>query len=218
VTVTLTADGEDVVVRVEDTGAPAPFDAVPSNGSGLAGLTERVRLVGGTLTAGPRPAGGFEVVARIPRNGGRPEDVPDTGHPAGSATADERADVRRRARRGLITAIAVPTVVGAVVGVVALGYYLVAGYSSVLPPEEYETLRIGQDEAEVERLLPALQMIDPPVERTTQPDGWDCRFYRPDGPFSITYAYRLCFQAGRLVAKDVVQTGSVAPTSEGTTR
>jgi hypothetical protein len=30
-------------------------------------------------------------------------------------------------------------------------------------------------------------------------------------PFSTTYAYRLCFRNGALIAKDIVQTGSVQP-------
>jgi signal transduction histidine kinase len=207
----------DVVVCVSDTGATRPVpEAVPSTGRGLAGLTERVRLVGGTLTAQPRPNGGFEVLARLPRTGGRPE--PEHEPPAGSATADERDNVRRKARRGLITAVAAPLALGAVVGVVALGYYLIAGYSSILKPAEYDTLRLGQSVEEVERLLPAMQMVDPPSGRLAEPDGWACRYYRPDGPFAITYAYRLCFENGLLVGKDVVQTGSVQPTDEGTPR
>lgn len=215
VTVTLSHRDDQVEVRVADTGASRSVPAgVPSTGRGLAGLTERVRLVGGSLSASARPAGGFEVVARIPPTGGRPEPEPA----AVSATADERATVRRRARRGLITAVAAPLILGTVVGVVALGYYLVTGYSSILQPAEYDGLRIGQSVEEVERVLPAMQMIDPPRERVTTPGGWNCRYYRPDGPFSINYAYRLCFEGGRLVAKDVVQTGSVPPTPEGTSR
>jgi hypothetical protein len=54
-------------------------------------------------------------------------------------------------------------------------------------------------------------MVDPPSGRLPQPKEWNCRFYRPDVPFSITYAYRLCFQNGVLVAKDVIATGSVRP-------
>jgi signal transduction histidine kinase len=38
-------------------------------GHGLIGMTERVRLYGGDLHAGPRPDGGFEVRARIPLDG-----------------------------------------------------------------------------------------------------------------------------------------------------
>lgn len=36
------------------------------SGTGLLGLRQRVELVGGTLTAGPRPGGGFEVDAILP--------------------------------------------------------------------------------------------------------------------------------------------------------
>jgi hypothetical protein len=59
-------------------------------------------------------------------------------------------------------------------------------------------------------------MIDPPGEGYQPPAGWTCRYYRPDDPFSITYAYRLCFADGVLVAKAVVQTGTVPPTAETT--
>ncbi|WP_432935566.1 sensor histidine kinase [Kribbella sp. CA-253562] len=243
VVVALTRGEDEVVVRITDSGATRSVpEGVPSSGTGLAGLAERVRLVGGTLTAGPRGSGtvssigspgsegehegvvpsarGFEVIARVPRAGGRPETGRDAVVEATterSATADERDVVRRRARRGLITALLVPTVLGAVIGVIALGYYLVAGYNSVLPPERFDALRIGQSLAEVEPVLPRMQMIDPPTERADQHDGWTCRFYRPDGPFSINYAYRLCFEHDRLVAKEIVQTGSVRPTIEGST-
>ncbi len=133
-----------------------------------------------------------------------------------AATAAERDVVRRKARRGLITAVAAPLAVGAVIGVVALGYYLVAGYNSILEPAQYEKLELGQPVSEVEKLLPRLQMVDPPADR--EPAQWSCRYYRPDAPFSITYAYRLCFHNDRLVAKDVVQTGSRPPTPEGAGR
>lgn len=188
---------------------------VPSGGRGLAGLTERVRLVGGTLTAVPLPDGGFEVAARMPRSGGRPEPTPEvSAEAAGLTSAAELATVRRSARRGLITAIAAPLILGAALSLIALGYYLVVGYNSILQPSQYEALRLGQTRAEVEDVLPPLQMTDPPSERRPAPADWTCEFYRPDGPFSINYAYRLCFAADRLVAKDVVQTGSVQPTAE----
>ncbi len=51
-----------LVVRDDGTGA-APGDG---RGRGLAGMRERVEPRGGTLVAGPRPEGGFEVRAAIP--------------------------------------------------------------------------------------------------------------------------------------------------------
>jgi signal transduction histidine kinase len=61
-------DGE-LEVAVTDDGRAAA--ATESSGSGLAGMRERVRLVGGTVEAGPLPEGGFGVRARLPTGGGR---------------------------------------------------------------------------------------------------------------------------------------------------
>ncbi|HKA69732.1 MAG TPA: sensor histidine kinase [Actinomycetes bacterium] len=46
------------------TGTPTGGSAEP--GRGIAGMRERCGLLGGELTAGPRPSGGFEVKARLP--------------------------------------------------------------------------------------------------------------------------------------------------------
>ncbi|MFK4085566.1 sensor histidine kinase [Kribbella sp. NPDC020789] len=216
VSVTVTRAGDDVVVTVADTGAQRPArETAPSGGRGLDGLRERVRLAGGSLQAGPRAANGFEVRAVIPRTGGRPEPEYDVTTDSKGA-AVERDQVRRSARRGLVTAVVAPLVLGAAVGIVALGYYLVTGYSSILRPAQYDGLAIGQAESDVRDVLPAMEMIDAPSESYTPPDGWSCAYYRPAPPFSATFVYRLCFADGVLVDKAVVQSGSVAPTPEST--
>jgi signal transduction histidine kinase len=46
--------------------APAPDAAEELRGWGIAGMRERAALFGGTVTAGPRAAGGFRVSARLP--------------------------------------------------------------------------------------------------------------------------------------------------------
>ena len=56
---------DTLVVRVADDG-PARAHAVSSGGHGMVGMAERVALVGGTLSAGERPDGGFQVQARLP--------------------------------------------------------------------------------------------------------------------------------------------------------
>ncbi|MCX4586068.1 sensor histidine kinase [Streptomyces sp. NBC_01481] len=54
------------VVVENDTASAPPPSHLPSSGHGLAGLRERVTMVGGTFDAGPVPSGGFRVSARIP--------------------------------------------------------------------------------------------------------------------------------------------------------
>jgi signal transduction histidine kinase len=58
----------EVSVRDDGRGSAARWlsSAGRGGGFGLAGLTERVTAIGGSLAAGPRPEGGFEVVARLP--------------------------------------------------------------------------------------------------------------------------------------------------------
>lgn len=58
-----------IVIRVEDDGPGATF--ADGSGFGLQGMRERAGALGGTLEAGPRPDGGFLVVADLPLNGVR---------------------------------------------------------------------------------------------------------------------------------------------------
>ncbi|TDD43878.1 sensor histidine kinase [Nonomuraea terrae] len=64
-TVELDYTGPDLVVKVTDDGrgAAAPASA---DGHGLIGMRERAGMYGGAVSAGPRPGGGFEVLARLP--------------------------------------------------------------------------------------------------------------------------------------------------------
>jgi signal transduction histidine kinase len=56
---------EDLSIEVEDDGHGRRGDTAAS-GYGLAGMRERVGLLHGDLSAGPRPEGGFRVTARLP--------------------------------------------------------------------------------------------------------------------------------------------------------
>ncbi|TDD43251.1 sensor histidine kinase [Nonomuraea terrae] len=61
-------DGRDAVIEVVDDGPhPRREPATARHGGhGLIGMRERAAMYGGTLTAGPRPEGGFRVTARLP--------------------------------------------------------------------------------------------------------------------------------------------------------
>ena len=63
--------GDTLDIDVLDEGLPARRPGGPSNGNGIAGMTERAASVGGTLTVGPRPGRGFAVRARLPIGGRR---------------------------------------------------------------------------------------------------------------------------------------------------
>ncbi|MBF6337680.1 sensor histidine kinase [Nocardia abscessus] len=65
VTVRYTADSVDITVdNTRPTSATSRSGA--SGGNGIIGMRERTHALGGALTAGPRPSGGFRVAARLP--------------------------------------------------------------------------------------------------------------------------------------------------------
>ncbi|PXX66884.1 histidine kinase [Nocardia tenerifensis] len=58
--------GQDLIVDVGNSAPRQPGLALPSSGYGLLGLAERAELVGGTLTYGPDPVGGYRLRAVLP--------------------------------------------------------------------------------------------------------------------------------------------------------
>lgn len=67
---TLAVDGQTLRLRVSDNGRATPNAITP--GSGITGMRERARLLGGDLIAQPQPDGGFAVTASIPLEGASP--------------------------------------------------------------------------------------------------------------------------------------------------
>lgn len=219
------APGAAVTVRVAGTGArtdvsvvnaPPPAGPLPGAASGhvgLIGLRERVRLVGGTLRAGP-DGGGFAVTATLPHDAA-PVELP--AHPddgIGEPTSARALELARRdVRRSLIQAVAVPLVLFAMVLAVAGIAFLYQWNSSELPAGLYERLRIGQPRAEVAPQLPERERIARP-ERGEPPrpavPGVACEYYGTGRPWldNDYAAYRLCFADGKLVAKDEFAEGA----------
>jgi signal transduction histidine kinase len=62
--VTLSYGASELSLEVRDNGRASGNG--DGTGSGLIGMRERMALFGGSLSAGPDPAGGFAVSARIP--------------------------------------------------------------------------------------------------------------------------------------------------------
>jgi signal transduction histidine kinase len=69
--VTISYDDKEVLVSVTDDGRGQRMSQKGhGSGHGLTGMRERVSLLGGELEAGPRPEGGYRVMARLPAQGG----------------------------------------------------------------------------------------------------------------------------------------------------
>jgi signal transduction histidine kinase len=62
--VRLSTDDHGVAIEVLDDGHGDTI--LPGSGQGIVGMRERAQLLGGSLEAGPRRRGGFQVVARLP--------------------------------------------------------------------------------------------------------------------------------------------------------
>ncbi|WP_406449586.1 sensor histidine kinase [Streptomyces sp. NBC_00876] len=78
---------ERVRLTVTDDGrgdAPAAAPTPGIGGTGLKGLTERLATAGGSLTAGPKPGGGFMVTAELPVDAPEAPDTSQSGASAGS--------------------------------------------------------------------------------------------------------------------------------------
>ncbi|RSM51998.1 sensor histidine kinase [Amycolatopsis sp. WAC 01376] len=210
VRVVRSAGRTDVVV----TNAAPPAGPLPGRASGrrgLIGLRERVRLVGGTLRAGPHE-GGFEVSATLPHDAAPSEESPESqaamdAEVGQSLSARELERARRDVRRSLIQAVVVPIgLFGLVVGISGV-VFLVQWYGSVLAGGDYDKIRIGQSRAEIAAVLPGGQRIARPrVVEPPVPAGATCEYYGTERTvFNLNYeAYRLCFAEGKLVAKDLI--------------
>ncbi|MBF9133622.1 two-component sensor histidine kinase [Plantactinospora sp. S1510] len=227
VTVSLTHSRDRTSVRVLNDPPPAgPLPGPRTTGSGLVGLRERVRLAGGSLRAGPKGQG-FEVLAELPHTtetaygvesaypveqdwAGYAEPVsglpapsdaggPATPEPARLGTAHRLRSARRRVRRSLVVAVAVPAAIGMLL---VLAYYPIASFGAVLDSERYDRMRVGQDRAELRDLLPRRQVARPEnAAGRPVPSGAACEFYSDGGLPPGQTVYQLCFLDGHLVVK-----------------
>jgi signal transduction histidine kinase len=59
----------DLTVQVDDDGAGVAAGSASGGGNGIPGMRERAVALGGELEAGPRPGGGFRILARLPLSG-----------------------------------------------------------------------------------------------------------------------------------------------------
>jgi len=90
--VTLRFCEREVAITVADDGKLSPTGG-DGHGHGLIGMRERVELYGGTVSAGPHPGGGFQVVATLPVPSSPPAPADPRAAPRESpATVPARGD------------------------------------------------------------------------------------------------------------------------------
>ncbi|MFB6482128.1 sensor histidine kinase [Streptomyces virginiae] len=180
-------------------GAPGETDRL-----GLIGLDERVRLAGGTFTAGP-DGDRFAVRAELPhRPGAAPPRPTGPARTTGALPAEHRS-ARRRLRRTATAAVLVPLCTAAVLILGVRGWDTVTARRAVLAPQDHARLGVGQTRAEVAPYLPPRQTNRRPAVPAPWPAGAACEYYvQTADPFDDRSGdiYRLCFRAGRLVSTD----------------
>ncbi|MEU2041068.1 histidine kinase [Nocardia niwae] len=90
VTVRYTPDSVDITV---DNSRPtsAPTRSGTGGGNGIIGMRERTHALGGALTAGPRPSGGFRVAARLPTRTPEPGATETASVPPAAPTETDAA-------------------------------------------------------------------------------------------------------------------------------
>lgn len=211
VTVAVRHTGERVLVRVRNGVPPTPPAAATGLGSGrgLAGLRERVALLGGDLAAARTPGGGFAVAADLPADpgpGAEPTDArPDAGGPV---VADEPAGrlsaLQRRAAGAVIGLLGLT----GVLAMVLFGVLLVAHSRYDLAYERPERPRVGMTKEQVKRAVPpddgasraAAEGHEPP----RPPAATDCLYpyVSEDAEGGRLPVVRYCFRSDTLIAID----------------
>lgn len=195
---------DEVVLRVKDRGSVGSVQSAPSGGRGLLGLTERVEHLGGSLRA-EQLADGFELLAHVPIRA-REDAQPADDRPGLALPHAELAAGRRDAQRSLLRVVLVPVLGLLLIAVLLTSYFTYVTIASVLTPEEFARIDVGDSRAETERILPPVEMLEPPTDRVaTPPEGIECRFYEGEVSFfDRGQVYRVCFDDDTVSSTDVV--------------
>jgi signal transduction histidine kinase len=195
------AQAEVVVERGSDGVRVGVFDdgrasaaATQGTGLGLAGVQERVRLLGGSFAAGPLPGRGFRVTAELPLAATTPVAPAAEARGGGAEDGFARAGMSAVLATGLIGAVAILVVTFNMV------MFQLPGVSAGL---SFDTLSLGSTRAQVtENIGP-----DSPIARIASrgvepapPANSDCAYsyFEEDGTAVVE---RFCFRRDLLVEK-----------------
>ncbi|WP_238598438.1 sensor histidine kinase [Saccharothrix sp. ALI-22-I] len=206
VQVTVKYEPDALVVEVRNN--PPRTKLPKGTGFGLVGLGERVRLAGGMLHVGELPTGGFRIAAVLPyedtaASGDEPSDDEPSDHEQSGPA--KPTGVRKWAGVGSIL------LAGIVVVVVVGGYSWLGSqpFTKVVTGELYDSVRVGQSEAEVLARLPG--GAEPPLgdlksDAEPEPAGSTCHYRVADEQTYSVRANRIvrfCFADGKLIEKKI---------------
>jgi signal transduction histidine kinase len=200
--VKLRIESDDSTVRIHASNPVGVAGQALSGGSGLPGMRERARLLGGRLEA-KRTGGRFIVDASIPVMA--QAGAAQVSAPAEHSVSTERSTHRRRA--WLVAVVPIAMVLVAAGALFATNAVTTA--RNGMDPSTFDQLQIGQQHSDLLSVLPVSHISQaPPVfTEPARPPGSTCEYFRPTtNPFVIgsDELYRLCFADGTLVSKDVV--------------
>ncbi|MGW2390991.1 sensor histidine kinase [Streptomyces lydicamycinicus] len=226
VTVAVHHTEERVVVRVRN-GVPPTRPAATTglgSGRGLAGLRERVALLGGELEAARTPGGGFAVAADLPADPGPGAETTDARPEAGGpVVADEpagRLSALQRRAAGAVIGLLGLTGVGVMV---LFGVLLVDRSRYDLAYERPERPRVGMTKEQVKQAVPADDEASRAAaagrEPPRPPAATDCLYpyasERPEG--GRLPIVRYCFRSDTLIAIDRFTVPMVTEPHSGST-
>lgn len=169
------------------------------SGSGLVGIAERTRVLGGTMTTS-QESGGFAVLVTIPTRPPARESIPSSSPPVSVASSEHRL----RSRRRQTAVLPVLALLGA--GGVLLALNAATVERIGLSTASFNRLHVGMTLDEAGPELPPSHLDELPAAFAPPPppEGTQCRFYRDaDSWLDLGTSYvRLCFADGELVTKE----------------
>ncbi len=194
--------GEEATLSMRNR-APRPEARPASTGHGMVALRHRVAILGGTLAVERDKE--FSLAVRLPCRSTPSGEAADLGPSRLGVLTAEAASAERRNRRATRRAWLVPAAMILVIALVSAGYFVYGTVVSVLPPERFAAVEVGDSRAEAERVLPPMEMFDAPRLLLPEPAGATCRYYEPSVSFfERGDVYRVCFADDRVVAVDTI--------------
>jgi signal transduction histidine kinase len=195
--------GDEVLLKIRNAAAP-PRSQPGSSGHGILALRHRAAILGGTLEV--EDGEDFALILRVPSSStpSTPATRPQTSRI--DALVDQATGAERRRRLATRLAWMVPAA-GLVISVlVVVGYIVYRDVGSVLSPESFAAIEVGDTREEAERVLPPVDMLDDPDETLPEPPGeTTCSYYEASiSFFERDDVYRICFADDRVAATDTI--------------